>query len=148
MTRRPPRSPLFPYTTLFRSLPRPPVVARLLPEGGPLALAALVVLVVHPLHPVRRPARPRLAEGEAEVGEALGDPLEDDRRELAHLAEGVRAGVRLDEAREKVHAGAAEMRARGVDGEHHVQALGLFVDRCETLVADNVAAVRREHRAD
>src|SRR5439155_25823530 len=49
-------------------LPRPHVVARLLPEGGRLDLAALVVLVVHPLHPVRRPARPCLEEGEAEVG--------------------------------------------------------------------------------
>src|SRR5947208_9040758 len=88
-------------------LARPYVLARLFPDVGRLDLTALVVLVVHPLHPVRRPARPPLEAGEAEVREALGDPLEDEGRELAHLAEGVRAGVRLDEAGEEIDAGAA-----------------------------------------
>ena len=56
--------------------------------------------------------------------------------------------MRLDEPREEVHAAAAQMRARGVDGEHHVEPLGLFVDRREALVAQDVAAVGRQHRAD
>src|SRR2546422_2363835 len=34
MIRRPPRSTLFPYTTLFRSLPVPHVAARLLATGS------------------------------------------------------------------------------------------------------------------
>src|SRR5205085_6024789 len=36
MIRRPPRSTLFPYTTLFRSLPKSPaIVVRAFPRGGP-----------------------------------------------------------------------------------------------------------------
>src|SRR2546421_7791858 len=34
MIRRPPRSTLFPYTTLFRSAPRRPETGLALPEGG------------------------------------------------------------------------------------------------------------------
>src|SRR2546427_11208692 len=33
MIRRPPRSTLFPYTTLFRSLPLPPALRRVAPRG-------------------------------------------------------------------------------------------------------------------
>src|SRR3712207_9276761 len=44
MIRRPPRSTLFPYTTLFRSLPQPPVVRAV---GGDRVLALVVGEVVH-----------------------------------------------------------------------------------------------------
>src|SRR5262249_8933928 len=67
------------------------VLARLLLERRRLR-GALGVLVVHALHPVRRPAAAGLEKRDAQVGEALGDSLEDHRRELPHLAEGVRAG--------------------------------------------------------
>ena len=58
----------------------------------------------------------------------------------------MRAGVRLDERREQIDAGAPEVRARGVDAEHHVEPLGFLVDRHEALIAQDVAAVRRQHR--
>src|SRR6266496_6752519 len=87
--------------------PAPDVVARLLAERRRL-LGALRVLVVHALHPVRRPAASRLEERDPQSREALGNAFEDDRGELAHLAEGVRAGVRLDEAREEIHPGPAQ----------------------------------------
>src|SRR4029453_2675377 len=62
------------------------VLARLLLERRGLR-GALGVLVVHAFHPVGRPAATGLEERDAQVGEALGDALEDHRRELPHLAE-------------------------------------------------------------
>src|SRR3989449_10381683 len=45
MIRRPPRSTLFPYTTLFRSLAADPI----LPTAAKVALAAAVVYLVSPV---------------------------------------------------------------------------------------------------
>src|SRR6266849_3481610 len=125
----------------------PDVLARTLAERRRF-FGALGVLVVHALHPVRRPTAAGLEEGQAQAREALGDALEDDGRKLAHLAESVGAGVDLDEARKKVHAGPAEMRARGVYAQHHTEPVGLLVDGQEALVAEEVAAVGGEHPAD
>src|SRR2546425_4680037 len=47
MTRRPPRSPLFPYTPLFRSLPYPPRPSPLMPDP----LGRKVTSVTAPLNP-------------------------------------------------------------------------------------------------
>src|SRR5262245_64510613 len=123
------------------------VLARLLLERRRLR-GALGVLVGHALHPVRCPAAAGLEKRDAQVGEALGDSLEDHRRELPHLAEGVRAGVRLDESREQIDAGATEMRAGGVDAEHHAEAIRFLVHRQKACVAQEMAAISREHRAD
>src|SRR6266568_3636374 len=127
--------------------PAPDVVARLLAEGRRL-LGALRVLVVHALHPVRRPAATRLEEGESQAREALGDPFVDHGGELAHLAEGVRAGVRLDEPREEIHACPAQVRAGGVHPQHDAEPVGLFVDGQEALVSQEVGAIGGEHPAD
>src|SRR5256885_11187494 len=57
MIRRPPRSTLFPYTTLFRSVSeRPPALEDLLPDGARVLLAA-PHLVGQILRPDRRPLR-------------------------------------------------------------------------------------------
>src|SRR5260370_10661044 len=60
MIRRPPRSTLFPYTTLFRSLCREPIVSGL---GG----GHLVVRRSDQFHHVRRLSRGRLQNGLASV---------------------------------------------------------------------------------
>src|SRR3712207_6925487 len=75
MIRRPPRSTLFPYTTLFRSLvprPRPRQVGGELPRRRVRVLADRVeqlgqpVLVVHPqlLRPVAEPSEAPLVRGQ------------------------------------------------------------------------------------
>src|SRR5687767_1744809 len=140
--------PQQPLISLAREvdLSRADVVARLLLQHGRLR-GALGVLVVHALHPVRGPAAPGLEEREAQVREALGDALEDHRRELPHLAERVRAGVGLDELREQLDAGAAEGRSGGVDADHHVEPLRRLVDRREARVAEQVATVSGQHGA-
>src|SRR5690606_39629298 len=45
MTRRPPRSTLFPYTTLFRSSPAGPVYQAGTLSGNPLAMAAGITML-------------------------------------------------------------------------------------------------------
>ncbi len=110
-------------------------------EGRRL-LGALGVLVVHALHPVRRPAAAGLEERQAQAREALGDALVDDGRDLAHLAEGVGAGVRLDELRKEIHAGPAQVRARGVYAQHDAEPVGFLEDGQEALVAQEVACRR------
>ena len=60
----------------------------------------------------------------------------------------MRAGVRLDEGGKELEAAAAEVRARGVHAEHGVEALGFLVDRREARIAEHVAAIGGEHRAD
>src|SRR5436309_4401129 len=123
------------------------VLARPLLERRRLA-PPLGALVVHALHPVRRPPAARLEERHAEPRELFGHALEDHRGELAHLPEGVRARVRLDETREQVDAGAAQVRAGSVDADHDVQTLGFFVDSVEAGIPEHVLAVGGEHRAD
>src|SRR2546426_6908279 len=81
MIRRPPRSTLFPYTTLFRSL----LPHRLEPEGG---RDQLDHVEVEPL--VDRHHLPQLLEGEGD--DLLGGNLENvrelgDRDELGHANE-------------------------------------------------------------
>src|SRR2546427_4891609 len=56
MIRRPPRSTLFPYTTLFRSGRDAAEGAREAPRGGRVALGARLRL---PLHPEPRAPHPR-----------------------------------------------------------------------------------------
>src|SRR3989442_5913512 len=64
MIRRPPRSTLFPYTTLFRSVEKDELVA-VLPEGNPLLqVLALARAVGHLAAPQRAPAQ--LVQGRSE----------------------------------------------------------------------------------
>src|SRR5256885_8578792 len=70
MIRRPPRSTLFPYTTLFRSVRRPSL-RRTLPEDQPHAVGLAVINQPDP----RLPIAQRLA-----VALGVGDPLADAAR--------------------------------------------------------------------
>src|SRR2546425_1873199 len=74
MIRRPPRSTLFPYTTLFRSLGR-----------GALAPGRLLGRVAVPCHPDRRGGAAR---------EPVREPARLDRRGAASRGAGVRLGAR------------------------------------------------------
>ena len=53
----------------------------------------------------------------------------------------------LDELREEIHARPAQVRARGMDAQHHPEAVGLLVDGEEALVAQQMRAVGGEHAA-
>src|SRR3989454_4969452 len=110
MIRRPPRSTLFPYTTLFRSLrePVPPARrvrrARHLPRGGPGGLSAVRALAL------RARARGEAARGGAARrtradARALRDPACGDR--VAREADAPRAARlegRNDPPRHRHHA--------------------------------------------
>src|SRR2546422_3763692 len=65
MIRRPPRSTLFPYTTLFRSLLRNPA------EVQVAARNAVAELVTHVLHPVAREKKRRSEEHTSELQSRL-----------------------------------------------------------------------------
>src|SRR5215204_3241606 len=77
MIRRPPRSTLFPYTTLFRSLARPERVAQLLEVARQIAGGIAVALAGLPReHLGLRPGEPdRGDERMLELGEPLDDRL-------------------------------------------------------------------------
>src|SRR2546429_3960352 len=87
MIRRPPRSTLFPYTTLFRSLQQP----RAVEPGGMGGFDRLAVALFPVADEVRvehaRPAHPALEEREVQVGEAPRDAAEEQA-----LADGVAGG--------------------------------------------------------
>src|SRR3712207_7796967 len=71
MIRRPPRSTLFPYTTLFRSQPRPHPRAPGVPRLAPLArLHEPEVEHLHEVHGERQPARVDVRRLDVAVHEA------------------------------------------------------------------------------
>src|SRR5436309_6075924 len=87
MLRRPPRSTLFPYTTLFRSALAAAAVARELVQVGPLAEAALA--------------------GYDQLAALLDDVDRDDavlavERDAAHAAAGDRKSTRLNSSHVKI----------------------------------------------
>src|SRR3712207_8345438 len=63
MIRRPPRSTLFPYTTLFRSRPALPDRGSAGPDGGAADGVHLPRLLLRPGAPLRRPRADRPAPG-------------------------------------------------------------------------------------
>src|SRR3989442_7700385 len=73
MIRRPPRSTLFPYTTLFRSMDR--------------FFLALAVRVVHRGEDVRHPRQLELHDGKCQLRVTLEDTGEDDVRSEEHTSE-------------------------------------------------------------
>src|SRR5207249_7484195 len=48
----------------------------------------------------------------------------------------------------QLDAAAAQLRARRMDADHHIEALRRLVDAGESRVAEHVAAVSGKHRAD
>src|SRR3712207_9435026 len=76
MIRRPPRSTLFPYTTLFRSPPADPRPAR--PSRGPLPLSPEV--------PPHQPTRPHAARSPPPL-ELRGAPEPEPERSEEHTSE-------------------------------------------------------------
>src|SRR3712207_8384562 len=67
MIRRPPRSTLFPYTTLFRSDDLVPVLHRELPEGTVHVYTGVVDQYVYPVELVYRPVYERSEEHTSEL---------------------------------------------------------------------------------
>src|SRR3712207_7325957 len=87
MIRRPPRSTLFPYTTLFRSVHRPEVVlggALDLDVGGRLATA---LRRLDPPRPGEELAGQRLRDAHHVLGRALGDHAPAVLRSEEHTSE-------------------------------------------------------------
>src|SRR2546425_10843276 len=88
MIRRPPRSPLFPYTTLFRSVADGLIVDRPVLHVGPVGLGHLQPVAVRAEPPLEHPRRPTLLLGDQPddvLGEARGDGLRADIRDEAGL---------------------------------------------------------------
>src|SRR2546430_6512810 len=67
MIRRPPRSTLFPYTTLFRSAVEPEPVGELEPARDAAVALALAVMIVQPRAPFAPHARILAARDQAGV---------------------------------------------------------------------------------
>src|SRR5256885_15715642 len=108
MIRRPPRSTLFPYTTLFRSLHARRERDELVGAGADRQL--LVALLAHPLHVLlgHDPAGARRARVERhEVGPRAGEPEAD--------ARGVRRLHRRDLVLQELVRGAAVAVERELD---------------------------------
>src|SRR2546426_11542233 len=96
MIRRPPRSTLFPYTTLFRSLAEPearvPVRLGVAPRDEPVLLAEIVGIVLEPRVEVGMRHEHHAADRELEVEPARGGSVPRSRR-AQRIAPGVaRAG--------------------------------------------------------
>src|SRR2546426_8338661 len=110
MIRRPPRSTLFPYTTLFRSLE----------------------VRIETLEPCRHPAAPRLEEDDAQPRVALEYAAGDERHAGELLLERVRHDVLREEVGEALHA-----RRRDVEGGplvHRDRDAGLGAHGPQTIV--------------
>src|SRR6266487_7156019 len=125
MIRRPPRSTLFPYTTLFRSPPPPRALAHATPWSG--SVAGGFKSRVHPRPQEREPVNGLVAEDEADV------TIRDFATPATHRGSGnlpLEKAVRDRHTVEPEH-GDVEQQRPAARWSHHGQALEL----AERLVA-------------
>src|SRR6266480_6942229 len=77
MIRRPPRSTLFPYTTLFRSRPRVLLMHPILDPGPSILAEAAEVVAYEPSRPLDEANIRQAAEGCVGIVSQLMDPIRD-----------------------------------------------------------------------
>src|SRR5215831_3507110 len=96
-------------------------------------LPAQFPVLVHTVQPVREPAGADFKKCQAQLGEAHRNSLENYAGEMQEDADRERVAVHLGERSKRAGANLGRRAAVAVDGERHVKALRLFIERVVLL---------------